>query len=132
MAALYLGASPIAAAVPLNAFPTMAVTMTGLTGPSGPGCPGGYTGPAAGRTAQYNAAMDSASPATSTALRDLVDEYRHRCLWFLRRDYYPATIAEAERVLDAIQRHGDRDGFRRAARVRQWLSPPSSATSVGS
>ena len=76
--------------------------------------------------------MDSVSPETSTALRELVDEYRHRCLWFLRPDYYPATIAEAERVLEAIQRHGDRDGFRRAAQVRQWLSPPSSATSVGS
>jgi hypothetical protein len=82
--------------------------------------------------AQYNAAMDSLSPEAGAALRTLVDEYRHRCLWFLRPDYYPATIAEAERVLEAIQRHGDRDGFRRAARVRQWLSRSSSATSVGS
>ena len=69
---------------------------------------------------------------TDAALRELVDEYRDRCLWFLRRDYYPATTEEARRVLDAIQRHGDRDGFRRAARIRQWLSPASSATSVGS
>ena len=66
------------------------------------------------------------------ALRELVDEYRDRCLWFLRRDYYPATAAEAQRVLDSIQRHGDRDGFRRAARIRQWLSLDSSAKSAGS
>jgi hypothetical protein len=77
-------------------------------------------------------AMDALPPEVGTALRELVDEYRGRCLWFLRRDYYPATVAEARRVLDAIERHGDRDGFRRAARIRQWLSPPSSATSVGS
>ena len=76
--------------------------------------------------------MDSLSPESGSALRELVDEYRDRCLWFLRRDYYPATIVEAERVLDAIERHGDRDGFRRAAQIRQWLSQTSSATSAGS
>ena len=76
--------------------------------------------------------MISQSLASGAELRGLVDEYRDRCLWFLRRDYYSETIPEAERVLDAIQRHGDRDGFRRAARIREWLSHPSSATSVGS
>jgi hypothetical protein len=72
------------------------------------------------------------SPDAVAALRDLVDEYRDRCLWFLRRDYYPATTEEAERVLHAIQRHGNRDGFRRAAQIRQWLSLASSATSAAS
>ena len=72
------------------------------------------------------------SPEADTALRELVDEYRGRCLWFLRCDYYPTTTEEAQRVLDAIQRHGNRDGFRRAARIRQWLSPASSATSAAS
>jgi hypothetical protein len=76
--------------------------------------------------------MDLEPPDVDAALRQLVDEYRHRCLWFLRGDYYPSSLPEAERVLDAIQRHGDRDGFRRAARIRQWLSRPSSATSAGS
>ena len=76
--------------------------------------------------------MESLSPEADAALRELVDAYRSRCLWFLRRDYHPATVAEAERVLDAIQRHGDREAFLRAARVRSWLSLPSSATSAGS
>lgn len=76
--------------------------------------------------------MEALTPEADAAIRELVDEYRSRCLWFLRRDYHPATVAEAERVLDAIQRHGDREAFRRAARVRPWLSPPSSAKSVGS
>ena len=40
-----------------------------------------------------------------------------------RRDYYPATTEEARRVLDSIQRHGNRDGFRRAAR-----DPPMALT----
>ena len=65
-------------------------------------------------------------------LRALVDEYRTRCLWFLRRDLYPATREEALRVLRQIERHADRDGFVRAARIRRWLSPSSSEPSAAS
>jgi hypothetical protein len=62
----------------------------------------------------------------------LVDEYRVRCLWFLRADYYPATDAERLRVLDEIQRNGDREAFRVAGELRQWLSRPSNARSAAS
>lgn len=63
--------------------------------------------------------------------RELVDEYRSRCLWYLRADYLPADTAERLRVLQAIERHGDLRAFQRAARLRSWLSPTSSATSAG-
>jgi hypothetical protein len=76
--------------------------------------------------------MSLPSFEADAALREIVDECRDRCLWFLRRDYYPATLEEANRVLDAIQHHGSRDVFRRAAQIRLWLSRPSSATSAGS
>ena len=76
--------------------------------------------------------VDPLAPDATRALRALVDEYRDRCLWFLRRDYYPATAEEARRVLDAIDRHGDREAFQRTAEIRRWLSPPSSATSADS
>ncbi len=76
--------------------------------------------------------MEPLSPNVTASVRALVDEYRSRCLWFLRSDYYPSGIAETLRVLDAIERHGDLAGFRRAAEVREWLSPSSSATSAGS
>ena len=66
------------------------------------------------------------------AVREMVDEYRDRCLWFLRSDYYPATAEEAEQVLRYIETYGDLEAFRRAARIRPWLSPSSSATSAGS
>ena len=65
-------------------------------------------------------------------LRSLVDEYRSLCLWFLREDYYPATRDEVLTVLRHIERHGDREGFQRAAALRRWLSPASSATSAAS
>ena len=76
--------------------------------------------------------MEALTPAVSQPLRALVDAYRARCLWFLRPDYYPSTAGEALRVLSAIQRHGDREAFQRAAEIRQWLSAGSSATSAGS
>jgi hypothetical protein len=62
----------------------------------------------------------------------LVDEYRSRCLWFLRPDYYPSNDDDRLRVLDYIERYGDRAAFQRAAEVRQWLSQNSSARSASS
>ena len=61
----------------------------------------------------------------------LVDEYRGRCLWFLRADFYPQTPEEALRVLGYIERHGDVTAFQKAATLRQWLLQSTSATSVG-
>ena len=74
--------------------------------------------------------MKEMAGATAEAVDRLVDEYRHRCLWFLRDDYYPVTDDERLRVLAYIERHGDRRAYLRAAQVRQWLSRASSATSV--
>jgi hypothetical protein len=31
-------------------------------------------------------------PALDSEVRSLVDEYRERCLWFVRPDYYPGEI----------------------------------------
>ena len=64
------------------------------------------------------------------ALTALVDDYRTRCLWFLRADYYPATREEQLRVLDYVQRYGDRDAHVRAVNLRQWLSRLSNAKSA--
>lgn len=69
---------------------------------------------------------------TTAAIRHLVDEYRDRCLWFLRSDYYPEGRAAILRVLGYIERHADRRGYQRAAEIRQWLSHDSSATSADS
>lgn len=63
-------------------------------------------------------------------LRALVDEYRERCLWFLRRDYYPVTTPEMLSVLESIERHGDVEAFRKVAALKRWLLPDSNATSA--
>jgi hypothetical protein len=65
------------------------------------------------------------------AVNRLADEYRARCLWFLRSDYYPDSTEARLRVLDYIERHGDLAAFRRARELRQCLSPNSSERSAG-
>jgi hypothetical protein len=60
---------------------------------------------------------------------ELIESYRDRCLWFLRPDYVPATVPDMLRVLDLIERYGDRKGFERAEKLKQWLQRDSSARS---
>ena len=76
--------------------------------------------------------MNDMSHDIAETVDRLVDEYRHRCLWFLRGDYYPTTDEERLRILAYIERHGDRSAYVRAAEVRRWLSRASSAASAAS
>lgn len=76
--------------------------------------------------------MVRAPAATQQEVNRLVDEYRGRCLWFLRLDYYPASDDERLRILGYIERYGDRSAFQKAAAVRRWLSQTSSARSAAS
>jgi hypothetical protein len=68
----------------------------------------------------------------AVAVDRLVDEYRTRCLWYLREGYYPTNDEQRIQALEAIARHGDCDAFRRAGELRQWLLLASSAESAGS
>ena len=67
---------------------------------------------------------------TFTAIDELVDRYRNRCPWFLRRDYYPRTCAEQLRVLAYIERYGDLEAYRQAGKLKGWLLQTSSAPSA--
>ena len=62
---------------------------------------------------------------------ELIDECRSTCLWYQRPDYYPRTDPERWRILDAIQKHADLATFRRAGRLKEWLSQLSSGASAG-
>ena len=69
--------------------------------------------------------------ATLKEFRRFVDRHRVQCLWFLRVDYHPETVADQLAVLRLIEQHGDRRAFQEAAHFRQWLSPHSSGKSAG-
>ena len=60
----------------------------------------------------------------------LIEECRISCLWFLKPDYHPATDTERLRLLAEIERHGDRDAYRRAATLRRWPSQHFSVASA--
>lgn len=62
----------------------------------------------------------------------LVNDYRDRCLWFLRPDFYPKTLDQKLRVLKYIRRYGDKTAYRRAADAKRWLLQSSSETSAAS
>jgi len=62
----------------------------------------------------------------------LVEDYRTRCLWFLRPDFRPRSSSEILSVLRHIEHHGDRAAFQRVAAIRRWLSRPSNGNSASS
>jgi len=74
--------------------------------------------------------MTRSADELSAAVDELVEQYRNRCLWFLRSDYYPASDTERLRVLGYIERYGDLEAYRRAGRLKRWLSQRSSASSA--
>jgi hypothetical protein len=71
-------------------------------------------------------------PALDAEVRSLIDDYRERCLWFVRPDYYPTSPDEVLRVLQWIRARGDKEAFQRAGKIEQWLSRTSSETSAAS
>lgn len=75
---------------------------------------------------------DQTTEFIRSELDRLVDEYRSRCLWFLKQDYYPRSAEEIASVLRQIEIHGDLNAFQRAADIRRWLSRDSSESSAAS
>ncbi len=74
--------------------------------------------------------MDQILPEDLQAeVAKLVEDYRDQCLWFLDPHYVPTTPEEILRVLDLIERYGDRSSFLRAEKLKQCLQHRSSAKS---
>jgi hypothetical protein len=63
----------------------------------------------------------STTASTPPFVEALVEEYRDRCLWFLKPDYMPHTTKEILHVLDLVERYGDRSGYQRAEEIRKSL-----------
>ena len=75
--------------------------------------------------------MNPGTKGIAATVNALVDEYRTRCLWFLRTDWYPSTFEDRLQALEYIERHGDVAAFRRARALREWLSRSSKEASAG-
>lgn len=62
-------------------------------------------------------------------IRELVSRTRGTCLWSSGADWLPETPGQAAACLEAILQRGDRESWAQARRLKEWLSPGSSATS---
>jgi hypothetical protein len=78
----------------------------------------------------YPERVDMEALAASNAVNRMVDEFRARCFWSARSDYYPLGLDQQVKALVTIQRHGDLATFRRASALRQWLLRHFSEQSV--
>lgn len=81
---------------------------------------------------RYDGLVVQDEVAFQQSLRELIDEYRSQCLWFLAPGYYPETREERLRILDSIGNTGDLQAFKRAGALKKWLSAASSESSAGS
>ena len=70
------------------------------------------------------------SAATSRKINEFIDSLRVQCLWYLSKDYYPATNDDCIRVLRQIESHGDRKAFQQAKEFEKWLLQNSKEQSV--
>ena len=55
--------------------------------------------------------------------QSVVKDYRDVCLWFANGVERPSNEVQLEQVLSSIETYGDMNAFKRAGRIRQWLSP---------
>ena len=48
------------------------------------------------------------------------------CFWFMDRDFRPKDAAGLKIVVENLEHYGDMAAYRRAGRIREWLSRVSS------
>jgi len=73
-------------------------------------------------------------PEVRAAINRLADEYRERCLWHFASGFRiegdsEQDEAQAHRVLEAVERYGDRAAFIRCRELRACLSPATKTQS---
>jgi len=64
-------------------------------------------------------------------VRDLVENYRTTCFWFMNEQWLPDSVAAARRAVILLQRYGDREAYLSASAWKPWLSLPYSKISAG-
>ena len=58
--------------------------------------------------------------------QSLVNDYRTMCFWNVAEDFLPQNERQLLFALDNLEHYGTMDAYRRAGRIRAWLSQASS------
>lgn len=74
--------------------------------------------------------MINTSPDIYEEISRLMDLYRPQCLWFLKTDVTPNDPDSAARILDYIERYGDRSAYEKVQKLKKCLLQNSSAISA--
>ena len=61
----------------------------------------------------------------SKELRSLIDDYRGMCLWNFAEDFMPKDEQQVLFAVEALENYGDMNAYRKAGRIREWLSQAS-------
>ncbi len=73
--------------------------------------------------------MNLEAIVNSTEYQSLVSDYQSMCLWSMPDCSHPTSLTQLGYVLRSIENYGDLAAYKRAGRIRQWLSPLSSPKS---
>ena len=65
-------------------------------------------------------------------INELASAKRTECLWFIRTDYLPETNPERLNILKYLEKHGDRETFKKARILRDCLLQLSKEKSASS
>ncbi len=63
---------------------------------------------------------------TGDELRSLIDKYRSVCFWNFADDFMPENERQLLVAIENLERYGDMEAYRRAGRIKKWLSQISS------
>lgn len=63
---------------------------------------------------------------SSGECKAIVDDYRAMCLWSMDEDFSPKNARQLALVAENLERYGDMSAYRKAGRIREWLSHRSS------
>ena len=59
---------------------------------------------------------------TGDELRSLIDKYRSVCFWNFADDFMPENERQLLVAIENLERYGDMEAYRRAGRIKKWLS----------
>lgn len=63
----------------------------------------------------------------SEELKAIVDDYRAMCLWSMDEGFMPKDERQLAVLAESLERYGDMSAYRKAGRIREWLSHRSNA-----
>ena len=63
---------------------------------------------------------------SSVECKAIVDDYRTMCFWSMDEGFFPKNERQLVLIAENLERYGDMSAYRKAGKIREWLSHCSS------